>query len=695
MKRTLMLWISLLLLCTGFGMTAAASDQPWKDAYLGRAQTALAQVPDASFYLIELDTDGIPELIINYASVAGSEEIFWWYQDQLCSWMYEYYGMSYIPGSNLVCIRGGRMGGYYDDIRMRSGNQFYQIASGTYELIGAEPNRDAAGNFILDDQFQYTWAGQPVSAQDYVAARDLIFDPSRAVSPYNDPGYDYAGLLEALNTYNGSASGNSGTSGGNGNASSGGNGNASSGDSSNAEGLQVLGGTSSGSSGGAEGLLDPGSQENSQTGTPGMSAGPQEGVMSFVSSDVSEYPNVKLFFDFRDNQGSPITLTSVTGGVSESIAGGAQIERTIRKIEKLEGNQGLSIDIVADKSGSMDSDLWTMQSIMSEFVTSLDYATGDQVEVISFDSYIMYMCTYTKDIGLLQNGIYNMTAYGDTALYDALYTGIQNAGNQAGARCVIGFTDGADNCSVHTPEEVIQFAWAREVPVYLIGTSGADSYTLSYIAQQTGGYYWSVNSINGVGDILNQIYSGSKDMYCIEYESDPSADPYCARTVTCQMTDSNWIGYAQNVSFQATPAIQQTTHASRYELVRADVTWEQANEACIARGGHLATISSQAEMDQLVNMCEAGGVKYCWLGGYTSVRNGAAFGHWITGEPFAFTAWYPGEPSRNDTDGTPEFYLQLWKVEGAWSWNDQRNDLIATGLAYFVGNLGYICEYES
>ena len=37
----------------------------------------------------------------------------------------------------------------------------------------------------------------------------------------------------------------------------------------------------------------------------------------------------------------------------------------------------------------------------------------------------------------------------------------------------------------------------------------------------------------------------------------------------------------------------------------------------------------------------------------------------------------------------------LWKVEDVWSWNDQRDDLLSTGLTYFIGNIGYICEYEN
>ena len=636
-KQTAILAAGLFLYMAAAVMTAGrpaqASTVHWQDAFIMQAQSALQNAPDSSFYLIDLDGDDVLEMIINYGSVAGSEEIFSWYGDHLTSWMYEYYAFGYIPGTSQVHIGGGRQGGYYDEIYRYQDGSFILLASGTYTMNGTDIARDADGKFIMNDQFDYTWAGQAVSAQQYLLSLNAVYDTASEVSPY-DTRYDLNGLIQALNDH--------------------------------AAGPQVIAGQTGG-------------QMN----------------MEFVSSDVSEYPNVRLYFDCSDSYGQPLTLTSLSGTIRETIAGGAEIERTIRSIEKLVGNQGLSIDIVADKSGSMEDDLWTMQSIMSDFVRSLDYSTGDEVEILSFDSYVMYMCTYTQDISLLLNGISNMTAYGNTALYDALYTGVMNAGSRAGARCVIGFTDGEDNESMFSAQDVINLAQQREVPVYLIGTSWADADTLSYICTQTGGYYWSIDNISGIGQILQTIYANQKEMYCVEYESDPGADPYAARTVSCLLSDGVYQGGISGLSFQATPVISQVQHTSRYELIKGDVSWTQANNACIARGGHLATITSQEEMNELVRMCEAYGVKYCWIGGYTSVRNNTAFGHWITGEPFNFTAWYPGEPSRNDHDGTPEFYLMLWNVEGAWSWNDQRDDLIATGLSYFAGNIGYICEYES
>lgn len=430
----------------------------------------------------------------------------------------------------------------------------------------------------------------------------------------------------------------------------------------------------------------------SQVQSAGMQAQSQ---FSLVTTDVTEYPSVKLYYELQTSAGDPIVLSSPTAGIRETIDGGTEIERTIRSIERLEGNQGLGIDILIDKSDSMEGDLGQVQQILQEFITSLDYASGDAAEIISFDSYIMYMCTYTDKIENLLTGISNMTPYGMTALYDALVTGIGNAGARPGANCVIAFTDGMDNESTHSYEEAISLALQKEVPVYIIGTGSADEGVLSYITQQTGGYYWNINSISDMNEILQRIYDVQKNMYCIEYESDAQADAYRRRTVSCVLTDGTYGGLAEHIAFEPVRRQEEITHAARYEIIPGDVSWTEANDACIARGGHLATITSQQEMDQLTAMGNAAGLKYLWIGGYTSVRDQAAFGHWLTGEPFSYTAWFPGEPSRNDKDGTPEFYLMLWNIDGTWSWNDQRNDVVhETGLEYFAGNVGYICEYE-
>ena len=415
--------------------------------------------------------------------------------------------------------------------------------------------------------------------------------------------------------------------------------------------------------------------------------------ISLVSNDVSDYPIVRLYFAVEDDYGNPVELDQPVAAISEKVKNEKELERKVDSLKRLEGNQGISIDIVADKSGSMEYDLPYMKRVMTDFVESLDYESGDQAEFISFDSFVMYMCTYTGDVDLLKNGINNMSAYGETALYDALYEGVRNAGNRNGAHCVIGFTDGGDNYSVHTIDEVIDLANRYSVPIYIMGTDGADEYALRSATEQTGGMYWNITDVTAMEDILSEIYTIQKDMYCLSYQSDEKYDPYEKRNVSYIIGDDTYCTQGED-SFEPVETKEMKAHSSRYELVKADTSWTEANEEAIAQGGHLITITTQEELETAERMADDAGLKYIWIGGYTSVRDfDEVYGHWVTGEDFEFQAWYEGEPSRNDLDGTPEMYLMLWKIGEEWSWNDQR-DNPAAELTYFDGNMGYIIEYE-
>lgn len=414
--------------------------------------------------------------------------------------------------------------------------------------------------------------------------------------------------------------------------------------------------------------------------------------VSLVSTDVSDFPLVRLYLDVTDLNGEQIELIAPRGAVREAVNGGQFVEREVRRIEKLEGNEGLSIELIADKSGSMDWRMDQVKGVMSQFVNSLDYASGDQVELISFDSFVMYMCTKTNNVELLNNGIYNMVPTGSTAMYDALYEGVTNAGYQTGARCVIAFTDGGDNVSEHTYQEVIYLAQQNSVAIYIIGTDKDAETVLQNIASSTNGHYWYIDDLADMGDIFDEIYEGQKDLYCLEYESDGSLEQYAGRTVDFIVGDSA-VTADLTTSFTPVETLQAQKHTSRYEIVAKDVSWTEANAECILKGGHLATITSEDEMNQLIDLAEESGLRFLWIGGYTSVGGSQAFGHWVTGEAFTYSAWYEGEPSRNDMDGTPEMYLMMWKLNGEWSWNDQRNDPAAE-LSYFIGDIGYICEYE-
>jgi len=128
-----------------------------------------------------------------------------------------------------------------------------------------------------------------------------------------------------------------------------------------------------------------------------------------------------------------------------------------------------------------------------------------------------------------------------------------------------------------------------------------------------------------------------------------------------------------------------------YELVEAPLTWEDAKTAAEARtyqgvSGHLATMTSLEESNfvtaYLNDLSIVDVVWQAWVGGYQdhSVQDYAEPSggwRWITGEPWSFSNWVPGEP--NDQDG--EDFLTV-SLDHNCQWNDSH------GV-----NPGYVVEY--
>jgi VWFA-related protein len=422
--------------------------------------------------------------------------------------------------------------------------------------------------------------------------------------------------------------------------------------------------------------------------------------MSLISSDATEYPLVHAYVRVEDAAGNSIPGMSAQNFViQEQLQGGQYLMAEISQAEVLNQNAALNTSMVVDKSGSIsEEDMGKIKTVMTQFVDELQFTSGDKAEIISIDDIVRQMCLYTSNAEYLKNGINSMFPEGMTAFYDGVYQGIQQSLYQVGARCVIAFTDGLDNASVHSYQDVINYATAYSVPVYIIGVGGSvDEATLRLVAESTGGQYWYIDDLYSLEEIYRSIYKEQKEMYQITYTSRSglgASDPRMMRI--CAVNDQYIAVDEEEVTPYVVDAVQIQTHASRYELVRSDASWEQASQEALAKGGHLVTISSQDEMNQVTQIAQNSGLTYVWLGGYTSYdANGQVFGHWTTGEPFTYQNWCAGEPSRTDKDGVQEWYIMLWNIPslGGWNWNDQRNDP-AADYSYFKGKMGYIIEYE-
>ena len=124
------------------------------------------------------------------------------------------------------------------------------------------------------------------------------------------------------------------------------------------------------------------------------------------------------------------------------------------------------------------------------------------------------------------------------------------------------------------------------------------------------------------------------------------------------------------------------------------MSWTDARNYAEERGGYLATITSPSEQTFIENLLIREGNRiFYWLGGYCG--NDRRF-RWITGEPFEYTNWMPGEP--NNTVGI-EDKLQILRVphpivvnSRLGQWNDAF-DRCNYDDGY-TSNLGFIIEWN-
>ncbi len=97
--------------------------------------------------------------------------------------------------------------------------------------------------------------------------------------------------------------------------------------------------------------------------------------------------------------------------------------------------------------------------------------------------------------------------------------------------------------------------------------------------------------------------------------------------------------------------------------------------------GHLAAIGSAAE-NLFVNSLRNGGNLRAWLGLYDPDGSGPLSFQWITGQPFAYANWVPGEPN----NPTTEFWVEMF-ADTFWNNNRDLDPVVS------FRTTGYLVEY--
>ena len=139
----------------------------------------------------------------------------------------------------------------------------------------------------------------------------------------------------------------------------------------------------------------------------------------------------------------------------------------------------VSVALLFDTTSSMEGALPSLKSAALRLLEEL--RPDDSVAVYGFNDHVAELQRFTTDKVAAKRAVLRAHALGSTALYDALLRVNHDLAARAGKKVIIVFTDGDDNSSMLTADDVIQRAKTLGVPIYTIAEGEALDLSLIHI----------------------------------------------------------------------------------------------------------------------------------------------------------------------------------------------------------------------
>jgi Ca-activated chloride channel family protein len=146
----------------------------------------------------------------------------------------------------------------------------------------------------------------------------------------------------------------------------------------------------------------------------------------------------------------------------------------------------LEIVVALDVSQSMTPAIPVLKASARSFLSAL--RPTDQVTLIAFNDNIFTLARRSTDPAARMRAVDRLAPWGGTALYDVVLTGLAVVGRQPGRRALVVFSDGEDQSSVATLQQVHDRLERSDAVVYTIGLGrGAREDALRRILERLAG----------------------------------------------------------------------------------------------------------------------------------------------------------------------------------------------------------------
>jgi Ca-activated chloride channel homolog len=186
---------------------------------------------------------------------------------------------------------------------------------------------------------------------------------------------------------------------------------------------------------------------------------------------------------------------------------------------------GANVFILFDTSNYMYRGFVFAQDAIADFVRSLENA--DKVAFYSYSRNLYRAAALTSDRSEVVRGVRTSVAGDDAALYNSLLLTVQDAGQHAGRKVIVVFSNGPDNASMVPPEDVAELAQSAGIPIYMISTTAAQLEPVSTavferMSAATGGKAYFARSWRDEKKAFASIREDLAHLYSFSYYPKPN-----------------------------------------------------------------------------------------------------------------------------------------------------------------------------
>ncbi len=256
--------------------------------------------------------------------------------------------------------------------------------------------------------------------------------------------------------------------------------------------------------------------------------------------DRSHFPEVTVYVSVADAQGEPAPVSPNQLSLEED---GVPLEPS--SVEGVQPVEQLTTLLVMDISGSMAvaGKMEAAKAAARSYVEQM--RPEDQAGLLSFNVKVDYVQPITGDRESILAAIDSLEPGEDTAMYDALVRAADILQPIDGRKAVIVLTDGMDNSSQATVDQVLTGIGPAGLSMSTIGLGdvrqvdvsfeGLDEAALTELASQTGGVYESVRDPATLVGIYDRFARSLQSEYAITYLSPGTFRDGVNRTITVSL----------------------------------------------------------------------------------------------------------------------------------------------------------------